>query len=64
MAKRLALVDTKACVACGECITHCKKKAIHIMRGVYAYINEQSCVGCGLCLHKCPATAIKVGTVE
>ncbi|MDD3336655.1 MAG: 4Fe-4S binding protein [Eubacteriales bacterium] len=58
--KRKAWIDQKACVACGCCARVCPKGAIHILRGVYAQVNEDQCVGCGLCAKACPASVIEI----
>lgn len=60
MAKKLAQVSQKECVACGCCMKACPRKAISIPRGVYAVIDPKLCVGCGLCAKKCPADVISM----
>lgn len=55
-----ALVLQKECVACGCCLKECPRKAITIIDGVFAKIDEDLCVGCGLCQKACPASVIKM----
>ncbi len=58
--KKTAIIDKSQCVACGCCERACKKGAITIFYGSYAYCNKDLCVGCGLCQKACPASIIKV----
>lgn len=58
--KRYALVDTKRCTACGECVYSCRKNAVEIRNGCYAYVYEDRCVGCGLCGKNCPSGCIEI----
>lgn len=58
MAKYIAVVDKK-CVACGSCNKVCPRKAITIVDGIIAKVNEELCVGCGICIKACPAGIIK-----
>ena len=58
--KKLATVNKQVCVACGVCISACRKDAISIYKGCYAQIDESKCVGCGLCAKACPAGCISV----
>jgi len=55
-----ANVNQTLCVACGCCITACKKGAVSIPNGVSAIIDTTKCVGCGLCAKKCPAGLITI----
>ena len=55
-----AYVDEKLCVACGCCITACKRGAVSIPHGTHATIDYDKCVGCGLCAKKCPASVILI----
>ena len=61
MMKKIAVVDTLNCVACGECFKRCPRNAIEIKNGITAYVDTRMCVGCGICEKYCPALAIKVG---
>lgn len=61
MAKRLARVNTKICVACGECQNVCPKGAARVFKGKYARVEEALCIGCGLCAKNCPAGCIELG---
>ena len=56
--KKLAVPDQKICVACGVCMSACRKNAISIYKGCFALVDEEKCVGCGLCARSCPAGCI------
>ena len=58
MAKRVARVNKKRCVACGACMKVCPRSAIRIASGCYAQIMSDQCVGCGKCAAECPADSI------
>lgn len=61
--KRLAVVDEKACVACGCCARVCPLSAIRIWRGIRAAVDPERCVGCGKCARECPASVIALQEV-
>jgi Pyruvate/2-oxoacid:ferredoxin oxidoreductase delta subunit len=54
----------KGCVACGTCVKHCPKKAIHTAKGIQAIVNAKACVGCGTCAKACPAGIITLTARE
>jgi MinD superfamily P-loop ATPase len=58
LARWKAWVDKKSCVACGECVNHCKLSAVSIKNGCYAIVDEDKCVGCKRCIVACPASTI------
>ena len=58
--KKLAVPNTKICVACGVCLKACRKEAISIYRGCFAQVKAEKCVGCGLCAKACPAGCIAI----
>lgn len=60
MAKKVAIVNKKGCVACGVCISVCPLKLIHVEAGVFASILQERCVGCGKCAKECPASVITI----
>lgn len=60
LSKRLAVVETNRCVACGVCENTCPLGAIKIHRGCYAKVEQDRCVGCGKCVKVCPAGCIEV----
>lgn len=64
MSKRKAIVNTRACVACGCCMKVCPKNAIAIPKGIHAEIDKERCVGCGKCAKECPASIITVEVAE
>ncbi|RNL48135.1 ATP-binding protein [Paraeggerthella hongkongensis] len=60
MAKKIAVVAEKACIACGACAHVCPREAVSVWRGTRAYVNATLCVGCGACEAECPASAVTV----
>lgn len=60
IAKRLASVEWKWCVACGACQKVCPKEAVSVWKGCHAKVDEEKCVGCGICARICPAGALSV----
>ena len=58
MAKRVASVDKKRCVACGVCENICPLAAAKVYHGCYAVVEETVCVGCGKCAETCPKALI------
>ncbi len=59
-ARKKAVVDQTACVACGCCTAVCPLEAVGIFKGSFAVIDESKCVGCGKCARACPASVIKM----
>ena len=59
--RRRAVVDEKACVACGCCVKVCPLGALEVVRGIAARVDWSKCVGCGKCAKECPASVIAVG---
>ena len=62
--RRRAVVDQKACVACGCCVKVCPLQAIEVIRGIMAQVDAGKCVGCGKCARECPASVIEIREVE
>lgn len=62
--RRKAVVDQKACVACGCCVKVCPVGAIEIWKGIAAQVNQDKCVGCGKCAKECPASVIEIQEVQ
>jgi formate hydrogenlyase subunit 6/NADH:ubiquinone oxidoreductase subunit I len=58
--KKHPSISRDYCVACGCCVIACPKKAIEIVGGMFAKVNEELCVGCGKCEKVCPASVIKM----
>lgn len=58
--RRRAVVDEKACIACGCCVKVCPLRAIEVVRGIAARVDWSKCVGCGKCAKECPASVIAV----
>lgn len=61
-AKRLAVVETALCAACGACAKACPRGAIAVRRGLYSAVDPALCVGCGACAQACPASIITLQT--
>ena len=53
----VAVIDPKACTACGACAAICRFEAIEKSGSKYR-IEPASCEGCGYCPHACPVGAI------
>ena len=62
--RRRAVVDQKACVACGCCVKVCPLQAIAVVRGVAARVDGAKFVGCCKCARECPASVIEIREVE
>ena len=60
MAKRIAIIEKKRCVACGACTMACPRNVLSIHKGCYAVVDGGKCVGCGLCAKACPAGSIEI----
>ena len=60
MAKKLASVDQRRCVACGVCVKECPKEALQVWKGCWAQVDAGKCVGCGKCAKACPAGCISM----
>lgn len=58
--RRLAVVETGRCVACGCCVRVCPRQAIAVESGVWARVDGEKCVGCGRCVDQCPAGIIRM----
>lgn len=56
-AGRMAKIDAKACLLCGECRDRCRFGAIVTSDTGFA-VDQTACEGCGVCEHFCPAGAI------
>lgn len=50
-----ARIRTDDCVACGQCIAHCRFEAIGRNP---IQVDAHACEGCGVCRHLCPVNAI------
>lgn len=53
-----AVVDSGACVLCGECVKRCCMGAIHVESDMQ--INLEKCIGCGACATGCAVNAIRM----
>jgi Na+-translocating ferredoxin:NAD+ oxidoreductase subunit B len=52
----IARYDTKACIACGKCVTVCPMGAVTLGKAIA--FNPDRCIGCGLCAGVCPTQAV------
>lgn len=55
-----AVVETKDCTACGECVERCQMAAIAVQDYDCAVVNKDRCIGCGLCIGTCSTEAVKL----
>jgi MinD superfamily P-loop ATPase len=57
-----AVIRQDTCTGCGECLSHCRFKAVQLSEepGQRArfFIDPVSCEGCGVCVRFCPEHAI------
>lgn len=60
LSKRIAVIKTNDCVACGTCENICPKSAVRIHKGCYAKADDAFCVGCGKCAKACPMCCIEL----
>lgn len=53
-------IDFNSCIGCGQCISYCPMRAIHLTDAGVSEINQDECVECGVCLRNadCPTDAI------
>jgi len=54
-----AEIDLKSCLDCGNCVDHCKMRAIKSVDGK-SKVNLNKCIGCGNCVVACPEDAIQL----
>jgi electron transport complex protein RnfB len=52
-----AVVNTEACIGCGECVERCQFGALSVP-GQACEVDNAHCIGCGLCATICPADAL------
>ena len=52
-------IKRKKCVGCGECVSHCARKALRLIEDK-ATIDPKKCMGCGECIIICPNDAIQI----
>lgn len=57
-----AVIDARACTACGACIDECPVDALSLE--AIAVVDPALCIGCGLCTRHCPVTAIAMNAVR
>ena len=53
MGMKTAVIDTALCTLCGECMEHCRFRAIECDGDTYR-VNPLRCEGCAVCVHVCP----------
>ncbi len=56
------MVALEECVVCGCCVKVCPRDAIHVVKGLFAQVEER-CVGCGKCVRECPASVVELREV-
>jgi len=60
--KKVALIDQKKCIKCGNCFKVCPSKAITKTekdgKVVQCLIDPRKCIACGKCIKGCPVKAI------
>jgi len=61
-AGREAVIRQADCIACGECLAHCRFEAILTRRETATetkfFVDPIACEGCGVCVRFCPVKAI------
>jgi len=60
---RVASIQDDVCIACGECVEHCRYDAIRTNDGngggPLFSVDPIACEGCGVCVRFCPVEAIE-----
>jgi len=60
---RVAVIHDDLCIACGECLEHCRFDAVHTNGKCEAEslfcVDPIACEGCGVCVRFCPEQAIE-----
>jgi MinD superfamily P-loop ATPase len=56
---KAAIIDPVLCTRCGECLEHCRFRAVEAGGDGYR-VNPLRCEGCSVCLQVCPANAIRM----
>jgi Pyruvate/2-oxoacid:ferredoxin oxidoreductase delta subunit len=54
-----AVIDSDACIGCGECVERCQMGAITLDDDT-ARLDVERCIGCGVCAYHCSANAISL----
>jgi ferredoxin len=54
-----AVVNSEACIGCGDCVARCQFGALSVPDEVCA-VDEVRCVGCGVCATVCPTDALQL----
>ena len=61
-AGREAIIRQADCIACGDCLAHCRLEAILTRRETATetkfFVDPIACEGCGVCVRFCPVKAI------
>jgi ferredoxin len=57
--RRIAVVDTVVCDACGLCMPLCPPAAIHMTRRGLE-VDPVTCTGCVKCIAPCPVGALEM----
>jgi len=58
-ARRIAIVDSVVCDACGLCMPLCPPEAIHMTRRGLE-VEAETCTGCEKCIAPCPVGALEM----
>ena len=56
LAEEIVVCDTKKCIKCRKCFTHCPVKAITMNQ--FPQVNHKKCIRCFCCIEICPTNAM------